>query len=444
MLANICNHCRKILLLSTILVCQFVGLANAQSNLNSQIPQNISHNNNSNDMLMNLDFQRLHNNHIPAFNETLGYGLERISDNRHQDLSLLIQEGTYLVRLEINCTSPQSKFTIWSEDRRMMTMPQTISSRQKVNYSFFANTKNPYLNQAEQDHSNSPKVGLRGEELNARNWDDLLTISIAGEGVSFSKISIEKTNVPKILLAGDSTVTDQAGGDYASWGQILPAFIKNYPIVNHARSGETLKSFIFSLRWDKLLSNINRGDIVLIQFGHNDQKSQWPRTFAAYNGAYPEYLRAFVADVRQRGGQAVLVSPVARRRFDANGKIINSHKGYDDAVKMVANDMGVPFIDLTKDTAMFYENLGPIESKLAFGNEGNDGTHHNYYGAYLIASMVARSLGNNFPNIEIEPKISRATGYPSYNEVKLDDTLWPNIQLKPPEQTHEVKPMPKS
>jgi len=130
---------------------------------------------------------------------------------------------------------------------------------------------------------------------------------------------------------------------------------------------------------------------VLIQFGHNDEKKQWPRTYAAADGAYPAWLAAFVTDIRQRGGQPVLVTPVARRAFK-DGKIENTHAGYDAAVRATAKQLNVPLIDLTEKTTRMYEALGPDVSPLAFGNKGADKTHHNGYGAYTIACYVAKEL----------------------------------------------------
>jgi lysophospholipase L1-like esterase len=181
---------------------------------------------------------------------------------------------------------------------------------------------------------------------------------------------------------------------------MLPRFLSpDLSVANHARSGETMKSFLTSLRWDKLLSEIRPDDVVLIQFGHNDEKKQWPRTYAAPDGAYPAYLAAFVADVRQRGGQPALVTPVARRTFK-NGRIENSHAGYDDAVRATAARRDVPLIDLTRQTTQFYESLGPELAPLAFADHNREKTHHNAYGAYMIACFVAHDL-SNMPGLKI-------------------------------------------
>lgn len=296
--------------------------------------------------------------------------------------------GDYEVTVSLRGTGTPG--AIWAEDRRLMMAPVALKAGKTKSVKVIVNVRNPYLAQAEQDATKGPKVGLRGSEDKDFSWDDQLTLRVTGaELVGFE---LAPVNARRIILAGDSTVADQNGGDYASWGQMLPRFLDaKLSVPNYARSGETMKSFVTSLRWDKLLSELRAGDVVLIQFGHNDEKKQWPRTYAAADGAYPAWLAAFVADIRQRGGQPVLVTPVARRAFK-DGRIENTHAGYDAAVRATAKQLNVPLIDLTEKTTRMYEALGPDVSPLAFGKGGEDKTHHNAYGAYTIACYVAKDL----------------------------------------------------
>lgn len=296
--------------------------------------------------------------------------------------------GDYEVTVALRGTGGAA--AIWAEDRRLMAGPVALKTGETKNVKVIVNVRNPYLVQAEQDATKGPKVGLRGSEDRDFNWDDQLTMRVTGGDLAGFEIA--PVIARRILIAGDSTVADQNGADYASWGQMLPRFLDaKLSVANHARSGETMKSFVTSLRWDKLLSELRSGDVVLIQFGHNDEKKQWPRTYAAADGAYPAWLSAFVADVRQRGGQPVLVTPVARRSFK-DGRIENTHAGYDAAVRNVAKQLNVPLIDLTEKTTRMYEVLGPDVSPLAFAKGGEDKTHHNAYGAYTIACYVAHDL----------------------------------------------------
>ncbi|MDV6331100.1 rhamnogalacturonan acetylesterase [Asticcacaulis sp. 201] len=321
-----------------------------------------------------------------------GYGFVSTPNGNERAFSVRVPEGDYKVTVTVGDANAPTRTSLWAEDRRLVAAPVVLKKGEVRTLSFIVNVRNPFLALAEQDAVKSPKVGLRGDDALGRTWDDQLTISVSGRAPALNGLTIEPVQVRRVLLAGDSTVTDQAGSDYASWGQMLPRFLDGVSVANHARSGETMKSFLTSARWDKLMSQTRPGDVVLIQFAHNDEKKQWPRTYAAADGAYPAFLAALVADVRQSGASPVLVTPVARRTFD-NGRIKNSHEGYDAAVRRVATELKVPLIDLTAQTTTLYEALGPEKSSLAFGNYGKDGTHHNAYGAWQIACYVARDLG---------------------------------------------------
>lgn len=322
-----------------------------------------------------------------------GYGFVSAPGGNEQAFSLRVPPGDYAVTVTLGGATA-SRTTIWAEDRRLMAEPVILKKGETRTVQVIVNVRDAALVPSEHDDTPAPKVRLHGYEDMGRDWDDQLTIGLSGTAPLVQSISVAPVAARRILLAGDSTVTDQQGGDYASWGQMLPRFMgPGFSVANHARSGETMKSFIGGLRWDKLMADTRPGDVVLIQFAHNDEKKQWPRTYAAADGAYPSFLAALVADVRQHGASPVLVTPVARRSFDKAGKIQNTHEGYDAAVRDVAVKLDVPLIDLTAKTARMYEALGPELAPLAFGNHGQDKTHHNAYGAYMIACFVARDLG---------------------------------------------------
>lgn len=328
-----------------------------------------------------------------TYEATRGYGFTNTRDGNEVALAVKAVPGDYRVRVTLGVKKADSRTSIWAEDRRLMLAPVALKKGETRTVEFIVNVRDASVVTSEQDaKGKAPRVGLRGDEDISRTWDDRLTIAFSGPSPAVQSVEIAPIKARRILIAGDSTVTDQAGTDYASWGQMLPRFLANdVSVANHARSGETMKSFVTSLRWDKLLSDLRAGDVVLMQFGHNDQKKQWPRTYVDAERSYPAWLKAFATDAQTRGAKVVLISPVSRRSFE-NGKITNTLAGYDDAVRKVAAELNVPFIDLTAKTKMLYEALGPQVSPLAFGNNGQDKTHHNAYGAYQIANYVAQVL----------------------------------------------------
>ncbi|MES3025753.1 MAG: rhamnogalacturonan acetylesterase [Pseudomonadota bacterium] len=379
-----------------------------------------------------------------AYERGKGYGL--VAPAAGGELSFTVQAapGDYAVTVTLG--AGRGRVAVLAEDRRLMLAPLAADSAAPVRRSFVVNVRNAALKKVWTDPSAAPRVPIRGEEASGRAWDEQLTISLAGAAPALQAIEIVPVQARRILLGGDSTVAAQTAGDAASWGQMLSRFVDPaVAVANHARSGETLKSFMTNLRWDKLMSDTRPGDVVLLQFGHNDEKQEYARTYAAADGAYTGFLTAFVSDVRQRGAHPVLLTPVARRTFNAAGKIENSHAGYDDAVRALAAKLAVPLIDLTAMTTRMYETLGPEVSPSAFTNGGKDKTHHNVYGAYVIACFVARGLAAT-PALGIKPALDKPVCEPDrfggprdYGLVKSD---WPILRAMPsvePEQSASDK-----
>jgi lysophospholipase L1-like esterase len=206
-------------------------------------------------------------------------------------------------------------------------------------------------------------------------------------------MEVAPADLPTLYLAGDSTVTDQAVAPDASWGQFITRYFKDdIAVANHAESGESLKSFVTGLRFDKLLSNLRAGDWVMIQFGHNDQKTQWPQTYAEAASTYRSWLRVYIAEVRRRGATPLLVTSPERRNFDTDGRIRPTLAEYAEAMRAVAGEQKVALLDLNASSIRIYEALGPAIAPGAFADGGNDHTHHNEYGARLLARAVIEAL----------------------------------------------------
>jgi lysophospholipase L1-like esterase len=230
----------------------------------------------------------------------------------------------------------------------------------------------------------------REKTTEARAWDNRLTLEFTDAHPAVRMVTVEKAgNVPTIYIAGDSTSTDQPREPFNSWGQMLPRFFRpEIAIANHGESGESLRGFLGENRWAKLLSVIRPGDTVLIQMGHNDQKEKGEGV-----GAFTTYksdLKRFIADARQHGATPVLVTPMHRLTFDAQGKIINSLGDYPEAVRQAAKEENVALIDLNAMSKLFYEALGRADAHLAFA--GSDTTHHDNYGSYELAKCIVEGM----------------------------------------------------
>lgn len=333
--------------------------------------------------------------------------------------SVKVPEGMWRVTVLLGAPDRAGETTVKAESRRLMLESVRTEPGEQIERSFLVHVRTPALRPPPENAPGGNAVRLNEREMGVLHWDDKLTLEFNGASPAVSRIVLEPANeVLTVHLAGDSTVTDQPAEPAASWGQMLPVMLgPDVAVANHAESGETLKSFLTGLRLDKLLSGVRPGDFVLIQFGHNDSKRQWPQTYAEPGTTYDAYLRVYIAEVRRRGATPVLVTSVHRRSFDDAGRIQNTHGEYPAAVRNVAAAEHVPLIDLTAMSARFYEALGPERAPLAFNAGGRDATHHNNYGAYQLARAVAAGLCTVVP--DLAPRVPEK--YRFYDPGKPDD-----------------------
>ena len=149
-----------------------------------------------------------------------------------------------------------------------------------------------------------------------------------------------------LVLAGDSTVTYNAG--YAAG--LRAHFDKELQVINLSRGGRTTATFRSDGRWQQMLDL--HPDYVLIQFGHND---------SAYItlDEYKANLTRFVDEARAAGITPILATPIARRYFQADGKIHSDLIPHADAVKKIAEDKHVLLVDFHQRAIELYEKLGP-------------------------------------------------------------------------------------
>ncbi|WP_421738904.1 rhamnogalacturonan acetylesterase [Caulobacter sp.] len=307
--------------------------------------------------------------------------------------SVAVPEGDYRVTVDLGDAGAPGDVTIKAESRRLMVERGVTRKGEVVSRTFIVNVRHPAMTPPPANAPGAAGVQLNAREVGSYDWDDRLTLEFCGPAPRLARLKVEPVTVPTVFLAGDSTVTDQRYEPAAGWGQMLPRFFKpEVSIANHAESGETLKAFLVERRLDKLLSAMKPGDYLFIQFGHNDQKANWPQTYAEAATTYRDYLKVYIGEARRRGATPVLVTSMHRRKFDAAGKIVNTLGDYPDAVRAVARETGVTLIDLHAMSAAFYEALGPDQAWKAFNDGGKDATHHNNYGAYQLARCVAEAI----------------------------------------------------
>lgn len=211
----------------------------------------------------------------------------------------------------------------------------------------------------------------------------------------------------KIFYAADSTVAQNTILTYpqSGIGQALPLYLKsNVAVHNHAVNGRSTKSFIDEGRLAAIEKEIGKNDFLLIQFGHNDEKSEDKTRYTKPYEDYQANLEKFIDTAKAHGAYPVLITPLCRRRFEeSSGLLSNTHGDYPEAMKQLGDRLGVPVIDLCAKSRKLLEKTGEQESRAWFmyfpaGQYQNypdgkeDNTHLRYEGAVVFAGMVAEGL----------------------------------------------------
>jgi|SRR5688572_5759731 len=224
----------------------------------------------------------------------------------------------------------------------------------------------------------------------------------------FSIAAFAQDTPVTIFLAGDSTMAAKLREKRpeTGWGEMLGQHFKDgtVRIENRAMNGRSTKTFISEGRWQKIIDDVKKGDLVFVQFGHNDESKDKGERYTPPED-YKRNLIRFVNEVRAKGGTPVLLTPVMRRRFDKDGKFYDTHGEYPGIVRDVARELGAPLIDMHKLSEAVIVKYGDEDSKKLFlqlkpGENANypkgieDNTHFSPLGAEEMAKLVVAGIGN--------------------------------------------------
>ena len=238
-------------------------------------------------------------------------------------------------------------------------------------------------------------------------------------------ITFAQSNRITVHMIGDSTMANKPvipANPERGWGQMLHMYFKDsVRVENYAQNGRSTKSFIAEGRWDKVVAAIKPGDFVIIQFGHNDEKTNNVKVGTAPFGEFTTNLVRFIRESREHQATPILATPVARRKFDASGTLTNSHGVYPEAVRMVAQGEKVPLLELTVATEKLLQQLGPESSKRLFdwipagefapdSKKLEDDTHFNAYGASRVCDLAVPELEGKVP--ELAAHLNRSSKSP--------------------------------
>jgi len=221
--------------------------------------------------------------------------------------------------------------------------------------------------------------------------------------------------LPSLFLVGDSTVRNGRGDgahNQMGWGEPIAAYFNTSKInvVNRAIGGRSSRTYITEGHWAETLALIKPGDVVLIQFGHNDSGliDDPARARASLPGVGDEtkeidnpilkkhetvhtfgwYLTQYVNDTRAKGATPIICSLIPRKIWK-DGKIVRGTASYGGWAKEVAEKQHIGFIDLNEITARKYDALGEAAVEPLFGDEH---THTTLPGAIINAESVVSGL----------------------------------------------------
>lgn len=282
------------------------------------------------------------------------------------------------------------------------------------------------------DHIHTSKFGA---EMNARSAAEglaestdpqLAPLQAMMQNVEPDRYDIDRSdNRPTVFITGDSTVknTDSDEDGMWGWGALASTIFneKKINVVNAAKAGRSLRSYLNEGRWDKVVNSLQAGDYVLIEFGHNDigkideQKYRACiataddtchvyrlKDFKPMNGANAEYevvysfgwyLKKYIQDVREHGATPIIVSLTPRNEW-TDGKIERRNDTYGKWYRQIAEETGTEFVDLHNLTADYLDKkCGSKEKAMKYYN--HDHTHTSKLGAATNAKNVAKGLKKN-------------------------------------------------
>ncbi|GGK85469.1 rhamnogalacturonan acetylesterase [Rufibacter glacialis] len=216
---------------------------------------------------------------------------------------------------------------------------------------------------------------------------------------------LARENAPvTVYLIGDSTMSIKETRHYPETGWGMPFkyfFDSTVKVENHAKNGRSTRTFIDGKLWQPVASSMKTGDYLFIQFGHNDEIPT--KKSATTEAEFQTNLERFITEARKKNVAPVLITPAARRKFDATGKLEDTHAVYSNLVRSVAKRQKVALLDLDGKSQELLRKLGPEASKLLFVHlqpeehpnypKGKvDDTHFNELGAREMAQIVLAEM----------------------------------------------------
>ena len=206
-----------------------------------------------------------------------------------------------------------------------------------------------------------------------------------------------------VYICGDSTAASYGPerAPMTGWGQLLGEFLPEIRVENRAMAGRSTKSFLSEGRLQDIEREIQPGDLLLIQFAHNDESDLVWRHTDPWTG-FRNNLEIFIDTALQNRAVPVLLTPICIRCW-RDGSLQESHGSYPAVIRQLAMRRNVALIDLYEESTRLVRELGEMESRKLYMHvepgvypdypEGRtDDAHTREAGARAYAGFVAEKL----------------------------------------------------
>ena len=241
--------------------------------------------------------------------------------------------------------------------------------------------------------------------------------------------------LPTWYLCGDSTMADYGPDRWPmmGWGQKLQDLLPDSLVENRAVNGRSSKSFVDEGRLHAIDCCIRPGDTLVICFSHNDEKDD-PLRHTTPEGTFPQYLQMYIDTARRHQAEPILATPIPRRNFSEEGRLLATHGAYPDAIRALAKAQQVRLVDLERAVSQLFNQEGPEKTKAIFCHvpagspnypEGcADNSHLQEHGAAMVASVYYDLLHGKIKLHEEQPAASAAQDERLHDMIDREDAVY--------------------
>jgi lysophospholipase L1-like esterase len=280
--------------------------------------------------------------------------------------------GNYKVTVELGSATASATTRVLAETRRIVLQPTTTAAGAYTRFTFAVNVR------AEQHDGYSAPGGI-------------LNLTFDGTAPAVHGVGVAAASIPTLYVASDSTVCDwdpaaynpfasYGATDVSGWGQeVSQYFNAGLAVANYADSGETAGTF-YTKFYPPVKAAMKQGDFLIVEFGHNDMKSDSSTNYRAN-------LMKYLTDAAAKSVTPILITPVSRES-GANFVSQIDNVALDATMRQLASDQKVALVDLTKLSSTYLGTLSSSAKSALY----IDGTHFHEAGATQIANLVAQAL----------------------------------------------------